>query len=177
MLLSVWMWEKISIDKSWPGDLKKFVFILVLLLAVKRPVKEILFTQDTDMPLLWIGKGITHPFETMSITYRPEKFLQEAVDDLKNLPEFKGRIASLNSADGERHAYSSSLYIANEFAQQYFGPLDNSLSSTEMREQLQAFGIKYLLVWNHDSWPAENASWSKELFFDPNLRLRVYGLF
>ncbi|TAH40601.1 MAG: hypothetical protein EYC69_10655 [Bacteroidetes bacterium] len=177
LLLSVWMWEKIYIDKKWTNDLKRFVVILILLLAVKRPVKEILFTEDTDMPLLWIGKGLTNPFQTMSITYRPEKFLQKAVEDLKKLLDFKGNIASLNTHDGERHAYSSSLYIANEFGQQYFGPLDESLSSEEMRAQLEAFGIKYLLVWNHDAWNPANETWSKKLFFEPNLGLTVFGLF
>ena len=177
MLLSVWMWEKLSIDKPWTNDLKRFVVILILLLAVKRPVKEILFTEDSDMPLLWIGKGITHPFETMSITYRPEKFLQKAVDDLKKLPDFKGSFASLNSANGERHAYSSSLFIANEFGEQYFGPLNEKLSLDEMKQQLEAFNISIFLVWNHDEWPGAEDPSFKKLLFDPNLGLSVYGLF
>jgi len=177
LLLSAWIWEKIHTKKEWMQDLLCAVFILVVLIAVKRPVKEILFTKDEDVPMLWIGKGLTHPFETMKITYRPEKELCKAIEALKRIPQFKGRMASLNSLQGERHAYSSSLFIANEFNTPYYGPLDTSLSVEEMKGQLQASGISVFLVWDHGNWKAKDEAWCKELFFDQNLGLTVFGLF
>jgi len=177
ILLTAWMWENLSNKSQWNQQYFKYVFVMFLLLAVKRPIKEILFTQDSDIPLLWIGKGISHPFETMRIHYLSETFILKAIGDLKKIPEYNGRIASLNSSDGLRHIYSSSLFIANELDLSYYGPINASLSMEQMKEQLRAFDISIFLVWNHDNWLAKDQPWVKTLYFDPNLGLTVYGLF
>lgn len=177
LLLSGWILERITKESKWNHDGIYFFFLLVLLLSVKRPIKEILFTKDADFPLLWIGKGISNPFGTMEIMYRPEKKLQVALNNLKQLPDFKGKIASLKAVDGERHIYSSCLFIVNEIGGQYYGPLDAHLSIDEMKTELQGFGISYLLVWQHENWKAEGQNWVKSIYTDENLGLKVFRLF
>lgn len=176
LLLSLYLLEKIDLKN--PGNyLVLATMYIALLISVKRPMKEILFTKDFSIPALWLGKSFTHPLSTMSINYRPEKFLHKAIKELKLHPEMHGRIASFGSFDSDRGNYSSSLFIAHQFNTQYFGLMEPSTSAESMKEQLLHFEVKILLVWNHADFPVKDEEWVKEIYFNSNLGLRVYGLF
>ncbi len=177
LLISAWMLKDMAKHVVWKNRLSKVIFLVLFVLAVKRPVKEILFTTDADFPLLWIGKGITHPFETMEISYRPEMFLENAVTKLRKIPMMKEKIASLQTRDGVRHAYSTSLFITYKLASQYYGPLDSTLSPEQMKEQLLKSGISIMLVFNQDVWVAKDEEWVREVYTDSDLGLTVFRLF
>ncbi len=176
LLISALMLQLLSGNTKWKIIFYQSLLLLLLLLAVKRPVKEILFTQDSDMQMLWYGKGITHPFETMKITYRPDEQLRQAAISLTHIPDIIGGIASLKTVEGERHEYSSSLFIADALQKQYFGPLEDTLSIDQTKMQLQKNGISLFLVWNHKEWRANNQDWVKLLFANKLLGLSVYKL-
>ncbi|HNS12070.1 MAG TPA: hypothetical protein PKM97_05610 [Bacteroidia bacterium] len=177
ILLTVRLWEGILVNKLFQNRLWKVAVILLIVLAVKRPVKEILFSKDFDVPVLWIGKGITHPFETMRITYLHETHLIKTIKKLKLVPGVHGKLASLNSLKPSRDIYSSSCFITHELNSKYFGPLDQNLSVEEMKLQLMKYEIRYFIVWNHDNWRASNEEWVRPVYFNPDLGLTIYGLF
>ncbi|MBP6333982.1 MAG: hypothetical protein KA444_00820 [Bacteroidia bacterium] len=176
LLLSTWMLEKIAGEIKWKVKISGAIFLVLLLVAVKRPIKEILFTQDSDMPFIWLSQGILNPIVTLNITYRPDKQLHETSLALAPLLKRRNRIASLQSDDHTRHTYSSSLFIAEALSAQYFGPLSDTLLTVDAEAQLKQYGISVFLVWDHVSWIAENENWVEKIYVDQDLGLKVYAI-
>ena len=81
-------------------------------MAIGRPVKELLFGLDRDVPAIWIWKAVRQPLQTMDVLYQQDRQLQEATYYLRSLKLLDGPIASRYSESPDRHRYSSSLFVA-----------------------------------------------------------------
>ena len=130
---------------------KTLLFFLLLLLAVKRPVKEILFTTDSDISPDWLFKGVRNPFTTMQIMYRPDKALQNSMEELKQHKTLIGNFASLKSGSTERDDFTSALRITRSIGGRYFGRVMQE-GYTNQLDELSALQIDYLIAWRNEPW-------------------------
>lgn len=176
ILLSAWMLDSIGNQTESLRKPAWIIFVFLILLAVKRPVKEILFAEDADVPLLWIRNAVLHPFETMRITYREDRQLHDAAIELKKFPEMGGRLASLMSDDTHRNRYAAALLIASQTGASYFGQLKNELSADSVKSELIRHEISAFLVWNRTRWTAGKEDWVQLLYEDDDSGLSVYKI-
>ena len=128
------------------------LFGLLVILSIKRPIKEILVISDKDYPILWMFKSIVHPFETMRIFYRPDFELQKAYSELKGRKILSGNVASLKVSGMERDGYTSSLLIARSGKARYFGQLNDTLSFLQQDIELKENKIDFFITWKTDEW-------------------------
>ncbi len=127
------------------------VLVLFVLLAVKRPVKQILYTEDSDIRASELFTSVLFPFRTLENTYHPDHVRAEAIDALRPLG-LRGPMASLHSDDLVRHAYSSSLHIAYELGLTYHGAILPGQSREQQLRDLREHGIRYFVVWEGMEW-------------------------
>lgn len=170
VLLSVFFAEKFFSAGKFQF-LSSFVIVAILLLAVKRPVKEILFTADANYPDNWIFVSLTSPFKTMSIFYRKDVTMHKVEQDFQTLKALKGNVASLKSKDMERDSYTSTLRLVRKSGSTYFGQLDDKKSFEEQTEELQKFKIDYLVTWKNTEWES-----GELVYADSASGVRMYNL-
>src|SRR5208282_5253999 len=91
---------------------KMTFLILLLLFAIKRPLKEIFFTDDTDSSLSQLAATATHPFNQLTETYQKDKDCFAAADSLKKVFKAKARLASFFKEDSLRPRSGRSSFIA-----------------------------------------------------------------
>ncbi|MCC7233375.1 MAG: hypothetical protein IT242_10550 [Bacteroidia bacterium] len=124
---------------------------VVLLLAVKRPVKEIFFIQDKDIPLQWIWKAVRNPLTTLDIMYRPDRQLHEISLEMKAKNIRGTAIASGRVDEFPRDSYTAALYLSYCSGNRYFGQTTfDSGTSTET----DPLGIQYYISFSKDKTQA-----------------------
>ena len=114
LIMAVYFIQSISIKKAFKF-IAPVLFLFILLLAVKRPVKEILFSSDSDYPTRWIFNSLKHPVITMRIFYRSDVELHKVIDEVKTKNILSGNIASLKINGMDRDPYTRSLQVAQKF--------------------------------------------------------------
>ena len=141
MVVSAYIADKIILYK------KGFHVFLILLLLwfVKRPVKELLFTEDKDLPLGWVFKGIKYPVQTLNIMYSEDQELKIFSEEIKNLKPV-GPIAAIKSVEFGRNTYAAGLRIAYDSKNIFYGQI-NPLQSRNP-DSLKSLNIRYLLSFN-----------------------------
>ena len=161
--INTWLMVLLStyfIQELWSTEKMRvwsvFVFYFVVALAIKRPLKEILFTSDKEVPAHWIFHAATHPFTTLWIYYKPDYDLENFIRNLDK-EKFKGiKMASLKSNGQERDSYASALRIMRGMKGKYFGQLDDKLTIEEQKAELKKLNIQYLITWRNTSWGIEH---------------------
>jgi hypothetical protein len=154
---------------------KKFqtlIFILALtvsILAVKRPLKEILFTGDIDLPRNHMVNALKHPLTTMEIFYRNSSYLHNAALQLKDNVTPGKNFISVFSGSASQDIYASSLQLVLNSKGKYLGQI-NSMNPTENFTT----DIHYIFIWDDISQPPEMRL--HELFSAPEIKLKVYKL-
>ena len=123
----------------------------ICVFAIKRPVKQILFTRDADVPGRSLLASIADPIGTLRHTYHIDHERVRAIEVLRPL-DLQGALASLRSSDPERDAYSSCLHIAYELGLTYHGEILPDLSQEEQLQQLHEHKIRYFAVWHGMPW-------------------------
>ncbi|MBP7773447.1 MAG: hypothetical protein KA193_13090, partial [Bacteroidia bacterium] len=126
--------------------LARVLFLITLLVAIKRPVKELLFGLDRDVPAIWIWKAVRQPLQTMDVLYQQDRQLQEATYYLRSLKLLDGPIASRYSESPDRHRYSSSLFVAYHNKTPYRGQINDRQAGA--LEVIRESGAKYFLLWH-----------------------------
>lgn len=175
LLVSGWMLQEMGTNR-W-RRISTFVWLIItLLVAIKRPVKEILFTEDKEMPAIWIARGVLHPFETLQSVYREDRAVHLLSQKLKAENLLSGRIASLRDDSESRHYYSSTLFVTSSLGLPYYGQLDRNLSFEEQIKTLREAGISYLFVWSGETWRREGDSGVQEYLHDADTGLTIYAL-
>ena len=147
------------------------LFIFVLLLAVKRPIKEILFSTDSDYPARWIFKALKQPVTTMQIFYRSDVELHRIIEDIKSKNISSGNIASLKIKGMDRDSYTRSLQIAQSFKCRYYGQLDDEINLQHQEEELKKMNIDYLITWENTDWGNK-----EPVYFSEETGTRIYSL-
>lgn len=126
--------------------LARILFLATLLVGIKRPVKELLFGQDNDVPASWIFKAVRRPLQTMEVMYKQDKELHEAAFYLRALKLLDGPVASRYSEDSARLRYSSSLFVAYHCETPFYGQINDRQPGAV--DKLKQSGAKYFLLWN-----------------------------
>jgi hypothetical protein len=129
--------------------IKFLALIFFFLFAIKRPVKEILFSNDQEMASSEIIQSILHPLRSVWTTYHPDLVLQNAVDEIKSNKNFyNANFASIKPAVADRDSYTNSLRIVNAVNGRYFGQT-NIISATELKSRMN--NINFLITWNNST--------------------------
>jgi hypothetical protein len=136
------------IQKASPylRSLLRGLLMFVALLAVKRPVKEILFSDDRERTSYELLSAFSAPFKTMEQTYAEDKLLYANADSLSRLD---GPMASRYSDELNRPRYFSSLLIAQSCGQPYYGQLNDRVNHALMT--LKQVNIRYFLVFDGEA--------------------------
>ena len=143
LMLSAWL---ISVLFSGSSGIKNkagnILMLCILLLALKRPAKEILFTIDKDYPLTMLGNGILNPLETMYHSYEHDRRIHHLTIALQDRMPDPGAIVSLGNYPGDRHTYSAGLNVAYYSNHSFYGMMENEKYADLPAE------VKYLLIWD-----------------------------
>ncbi len=170
LILSAYFIQTIFYKRSLKY-ISTILFVLIILLSVKRPVKEILFSSDSDYPVHWVFNSLKHPFVTMWIFYRSDIELQRVIKDVKAKKILKGNIASLKIKGLDRDPYSRSLQIVQNSGGRYYGQLDNEMEIKLQEDELKKMSIDYLITW-------KNTKWGNELpvYYNEGVGIKIYFL-
>jgi len=97
VLMSAYFLERIfGIEKRFV--LSNVLFLGLVLLALKRPFKEIFFITDKNYPAHWMAKAAMHPFTTLWVNYKTDATLQREISIIHTEKIIHGNIASLKPA-------------------------------------------------------------------------------
>ncbi|MFM2136355.1 MAG: hypothetical protein RL021_1755 [Bacteroidota bacterium] len=159
----------VSLTDRIPRALRRGLYaglFLFLLLSVKRPLKELLFTADKEMTASEIFKSIKSVESVFRTTYEDDRLVTMAS---KQLSSIDGPLASRYSDHQERNRYFSSLTVAESCQQPYFGQIDDR--SAGSLEALHRSGIRYFMIWDDttERWCGDLPAYSFE-------NLKVYRL-
>lgn len=175
LLMSAWMVQEMSVK----GARRIFfpaLFIMMLLVAMKRPVKEILFGEDKEVSALWMGKAIAHPVQTMAIMYREDKLLKSFCQKMKEENLLSGNMASLRNDSPERNYYASSLFVASFLPLRYYGQLEKQKTIDEQLEELKKNNIQFLFSWGNESWTEGENLGIFPVIEDEKTGIRIYKI-
>ena len=170
LILSVYFIQSIFIKKGFKFIVSVF-FLSVLLLAVKRPVKEILFSTDSDYPALWLFNAMKHPVTTMRIFYRSDIELHNVIEDIKSTNMLSGNVASLKMVGKDRDPYTRSLQVAQILKCRYYGQLDDELNFSLQEDELIKMDIDYLITWENTEWGNK-----EPIYYSEETGTRIYSL-
>ncbi len=134
---------------SLPEKFQRFRLVLGLLLviwAVKRPVKEILFSDDAPRSMVQLAEAFRHPINTLTKTYSDDRIVYHSAREIHERNRIDGPVVSRLSNSDFRHRYSSSLMITSINGVPYFGSCDDR--NPMERHKAIALGAQYLLVWD-----------------------------
>ena len=151
-----------------------FIFLgIALILMIKRPVKEILLLEDTELKSGQIMEIIKHPRATLKASLKRYDDHYEVMEKLRQIPDFKGRIASHGGDDVYKYVSMICYYLRLP----YYGELPDKVIAETADKQLKQYDIDYYLDENPS---AEDESYllhnSKRIFTDMKTGLVVYKL-
>ena len=158
-------------NKKALKSISAIMILFILLLSVKRPVKEILFSSDSNYPVFWIFNSLKHPFYTMRIFYRTDVELNKVIKELKSKKLLNGNIASLKTKKLDRDPYSKTLRISQENNCSYYGQIDDTKNLQVQKDELNKMCINYLITWDNVEWGD-----ASPLYYNYEAGVRVYTL-
>ena len=170
MLMSVYFIQSI-IRKKNLQILSSALIIFLLLLSLKRPVKEILFTSDKDYSVFLISMSIRNPFVTMWIFYRTDFQLKRVEYEIMSTGIISGNVASLKNTESDRDAYTSALRILQNTNCRYFGQLDDAEKFDKQQAELKDKNINYLIIWKNTEWGND-----APVYYDVVSGIRIYSI-
>lgn len=170
LILTVYFIERIF-NKKALKSISAIMILFILLLSVKRPVKEILFSSDSNYPVFWIFNSLKHPFYTMRIFYRTDVELNKVIKELKSKKLLNGNIASLKTKKLDRDPYSKTLRISQENNCSYYGQIDDTKNLQVQKDELNKMCINYLITWDNVEWGD-----ASPLYYNYEAGVRVYTL-
>ena len=170
LLMSLWFLQNL-LGKEGQRIARRFFTVLLLLIAIKRPLKEIMFSGDRNIPLSWFYKSIRHPFTTLWVNYRPERELVEFIDELERRKFAGGNMASLKSGSKQRDSYTGALRIARALNNKYYGQIDTALPGEMQETELKKHKIQFLITWNNQDWPGR-----EPLYASRSNGIRIYKI-
>jgi len=173
ILLSAWLVEELlSSNKKQQVVAKFFFVILVFVLAVKRPVKEILFGSDKQVELSSLVGSLLHPFKTMDETYLIDKKLFDARKSASAIIQQGSNIVSVKNSSWSRDGYAQASYFALSTNSKYLGQIAESDSTPD---QLTRSVASHIIFFSVDDSLADTLRW-RMIFKDSMIPLKIYGL-
>ena len=172
LVLSAYMLQELSTRSKLQSSFAWGVLIIFLLLAVKRPLKELLFSEDKDISTALLVRSLLHPVQTITASFKPDRKLYEARMQIAGVTGSGTRIASIRSGNTIRDGYTQGSLLALESGSAYYGQVTDT---TALRETLSQFGIDYVVSFTPESNLTDSLSW-KEVYAEPTIPITVYSL-
>ncbi|MBN8702140.1 MAG: hypothetical protein J0M08_03690 [Bacteroidetes bacterium] len=150
------------------------IFCLMLFVVIKRPIKQLIFIEDTSVSLEEFSETIKSPILKLQETYQADKNLFQLIDTLKKRPDLKGRVAS-QKLSKKRNQYASTALISFYLSNPYYGQLSSDFSTAQNTIQLKEYGIDYYYVWDKNS-NSNILNNTTVLFYDRATGLEIHSL-
>jgi hypothetical protein len=132
-------------------EIRLALLLAILLLAVKRPVKEILLREDADVSRHDMIAHLLSPISTVRNTYEEDHVRKRVIDSLRPLG-MQGSIASLFSPDGARLSYPNTMHVAYELGLVFHGEVSEDDPREVQLQALHSQQIRYFAVWQGMHW-------------------------
>lgn len=118
-------------------SMRNVLTVLLVLFAMKRPVKEVLLCGDRELNALQFYHTIFSPKETMITFYGTDMRLHDDIVKLKRIVPAHSNFASIKDTNYERDGYARSLLVAYELQGKYLG------QTTEADSSFKGYLISY----------------------------------
>ena len=172
MLISARLIEELLSGKKIQWMAIPVAGFLLAALAIKRPVKEILFTGDKPIGFSNLLKAITHPVPVIKHTYHTDFQFFSEINEMKKIVHSGENIISIYDPNAERDCYTRSSLLAYFSGAKYYGQLTmqqdvNDLSSDLLKtDHIVAFSIPEMLT--------DSSGW-KLAFDKEEIPLKIYS--
>ena len=107
--------------KVFPSNMILALSLVFFLFSAKRPVKQMLFSNDTERSFDLLWKAVRSPLEMMEATYGIDNDLKTSLDQLKSKIPAGSKMASIKYSGPYRDSFSSAQFIAYELHAKYYG--------------------------------------------------------
>ncbi len=148
LFIAGWCLQSLLVDRKFISGM---LTLAVCLLAIKRPVKELLFTRDADVSSGDLIGALLDPIGILRSSYQIDHDRKQAIEELRPM-RLNGALASLRSDDTERDQYASCLHIAYELGLTYHGEILPDVPKGEQLQQIRDHRIRYFAVWKGMEW-------------------------
>ena len=149
LLLTVYLLQLLSQRFNIPRMLTGTLCFFAVLLTVKRPVKELLYTSDEDKNVAAMIYDALHFESTMNATYADDRLRAASKEELQARIPVGARLAS-NYPTGTKNKrfdrYATSLQVALDCDAHYYGQV-NDLSADGW-QSIKQYGITHFLLWD-----------------------------
>jgi hypothetical protein len=123
LLIIAWLLEELLAGNKFQNIIIPVTGFFVAVLAVKRPVKEILFTQDKPILFSNFITAITHPVQMIKHTYYTDVEFFKKVNEMKKVVGPGENIISLDEPTFDRDCYTQASLLAYLSGAKYYGQL------------------------------------------------------
>lgn len=131
--------------------IRTVVLCAVLLLAIKRPVKQFLYSDDVETSASELVARVMRPAAAMEANFMPEARLMNMVQQLRSSSTNR-RFASLHEGDGIREWHGLTMQMAHLLDGSFHGNLPAGPSTGQMEALLHEQRVDRLVVWGDAPW-------------------------
>jgi len=172
LLLSAWLLEELLTGKRFHKVIIPVAGFFIAALAVKRPVKEILFTEDKPILFSNLFKAITHPVHVIKHNYYVDGQFFRMVPEMKKVIEPGEFIISLDEPTAERDCYTQASLLSYLSGAKYFGQLlwkpGLDLADPELVK------VRHIVTFSMPDIFGEVSPW-KPVFRNENIPIEIYS--
>ncbi len=171
LLLTAWLMEESKIKfKSQPLVINVFFIFFIVGFSIKRPIKEILFTEDREMKLSVLLNAMLHPAGTMRATYIDHRYLAKARRESGTVIQPESSLASIKNSAGNTDGYTQASLIALASKSRYLGQVSSGDSIES--DLLSNMKIDYLILFSPDQ-SIDSTRWN-EVYSNENIFLKIF---
>jgi len=172
LLLTCRLLEELLWQSKSQKLIAKILFVCFVLLSIKRPVKEILFSGDNEMSASVLFNSIIHPVETMGMTYAPDVQLRDVTRRMKPLVRPGASIVSIIDSNTMRDGYTKASLFALGTNAKYLGQV--SEDDPVLQDQSMKFNFDYLIYFPAKIQLPDTIHWSL-LFSSRGFPMNIYS--
>ena len=170
LLLSAWILEEFRFKKrSIQSGFRKVVILLIAVLTIKRPVKELLFTRDSQISWVVFSDALLHPARTLEANYSEDKYFFERKNEIKNFIKPGSSLALTGTTDGNRDSYTRGSLLAMACGAKFLGIEPNDAVIAQ-----QTIQADYLMIFSPVSQVPDSVHWQME-FDDNKMPIRIFA--
>jgi len=172
LLLSAWLLEELFSEKKFQKIFIPIAGFFLALLAVKRPVKEILFTHDKPILFSNLFNAVLHPVPTIKHTYYTDLQFFSAINEMKKVIAPGENIISLEGPNAERDCYTRTSLLAYMSGAKYFGQSTKEEGSD--LAILEGANISHIVTYSTPKIFPDSSGW-KVTFRKEAIPLEIYS--
>ncbi|CAN5631185.1 hypothetical protein BH11BAC1_BH11BAC1_23510 [soil metagenome] len=157
-------------NKKGQAFARLFFVLIVALIAIKRPVKEILLSKDRDISASGFLNVMLKPFDALRASYDIDRSFSEVKQELKNHIMPGSAIVSIKNPGGIRDGYTQGSLIAMATGSKYLGQVSEGDSILMNKDNLKA---DYLISFSDEQKVSDTLNW-RPGFERLNLDMKIY---